>query len=88
MEISDAAISTQIENLLAQRQLGKSICPSEVARSLASDEAAWRALMPQVRRVADELAAQGRLVVTHRGLRVNALTAKGAIRLSLSSPRD
>jgi archaeosine-15-forming tRNA-guanine transglycosylase len=78
----DMEIAQRIEALLTKRSSNASICPSEVARSLASDEAAWRALMPMVRRVADELAAQGRLVVTQRGQGVSALTAKGAIRLA------
>jgi hypothetical protein len=79
---SDTAIAQRIEELLAQRAAHASICPSEVARSLATEEAAWRALMPEVRRLADELAQAGKIVVTQRGQVVAALFAKGAIRLS------
>jgi hypothetical protein len=78
---ADAAIAQRIEALLAQRREDASICPSEVARSLASDEASWRALMPHIRRVADTMAAQGRLRVTQGGQDVNAIGAKGPIRL-------
>jgi succinyl-CoA synthetase alpha subunit len=79
---SDIAIAQRIEELLTKRSANASICPSEVARSLASDEEAWRALMPQVRRVADELAQHNAIRVTQRGQEVSALTAKGAIRLA------
>jgi len=56
----------------------KTICPSEVARSLSP--ANWRALMPQVREVGCELANKGAIVVTQKGVVVNPQTAKGAIR--------
>jgi hypothetical protein len=79
---SDIDIAQRIQDLLAKRSANASICPSEVARSLASDEEAWRALMPQVRRVADELAQHNAIRVTQRGQEVSALTAKGAIRLA------
>jgi hypothetical protein len=80
-EPSDAAIAERIEALLGARQEGSSICPSEVARSFSSQERLWRALMPQIRRVADALAAQGRVHVTQRGQSVRAQDAKGPIRL-------
>jgi Protein of unknown function (DUF3253) len=79
---SDIDIAQRIQDLLAKRSANASICPSEVARSLAADEAAWRALMPEVRRVADQLAQHNTIRVTQRGLEVSALTAKGAIRLA------
>ncbi|MEM8665775.1 MAG: DUF3253 domain-containing protein [Pseudomonadota bacterium] len=60
----------------------KTVCPSEIARALASEEAAWRALMPQVRTHAATLAAAGRLRVTQKGRAVDALTARGPIRLA------
>lgn len=82
---SDTTIAQRIEELLAQRAPHASICPSEVARSLATEEAAWRALMSEVRRLADELAQAGKIVVTQRGQVVAALSAKGAIRLSKPS---
>ena len=64
---SDTAIAQRIEELSAQRAPHASICPSEVARSLATGEAAWLALMSEVRRLADELAQAGKIVVTQRG---------------------
>jgi uncharacterized protein DUF3253 len=58
-------IESAIRALLEEGDLESSICPSDVARSLAdssSDE--WRQLMPQVRRVASELAAKGQIRIT------------------------
>lgn len=55
-----------------------SFCPSEAARRLAGD---WRPLMPEVRRVAAGLAAEGRLVATQKGAPVDPATARGPIRL-------
>jgi hypothetical protein len=73
-------IETAILDLLARRAPGKSICPSEVVRMLADD---WRPLMPEIRRVAKELAAEGRLCVLQKGLPVDPTAARGPIRLSL-----
>ena len=81
MTIGDEHIVARIFELLDRRAAGATICPSDAARSLAIDEAAWRALMPEVRRVAAALAAAGRLRVTAHGQEVDALQARGPIRL-------
>ena len=72
-----------ILSLCGERGAAKSVCPSDVARALAESDDAWRALMPEIRRVAGRLAAQGRIVVTQRGTVVDAESARGAIRLSI-----
>ena len=77
---SPAAIEAEIARQVAARGTGKTICPSEVARALAQD---WRSLMPQVRAVAAQMAAQGSIRVTQKSLAVDAVTAKGPIRLGL-----
>jgi hypothetical protein len=53
-----------IMELLNARAATSSICPSEVARALARDEDAWRALMPSVREVAARLARAGSIRIT------------------------
>jgi Protein of unknown function (DUF3253) len=69
--------------LLAQRAATSSICPSEVARALAPDEAAWRALMPQVREVAQSMSDANRVRITRGGAPVaRADLHHGAVRLS------
>ena len=77
----DDRVAAKILELLAARAPGATICPSDAARALTSDEATWRALMPEVRRVAATLAAAGKLRVTQHGEDVDALTARGPIRL-------
>jgi hypothetical protein len=60
----DATIRECIVALLAARSPQSSICPSEVARTLHGDESAWRAAMPQVRRVAAAMVEVGMVDVT------------------------
>jgi hypothetical protein len=84
----DERIERAIFRLLDARAPGSSICPSDAARALAHDEAGWRALMPEVRRIAAALAAEGRLRVTQHGDDVDALAARGPIRLRRGLSRD
>jgi hypothetical protein len=81
--VSDDDIAQEIVRQLSRRAAESSICPSEVARALESDEAAWRALMPQVREVAAALRDDGRLLITRGGVDVpNDALHRGAIRLA------
>lgn len=57
-----ARINEALRALLAQRADDASICPSEVARAIGG--AHWRALMPEVRRIAGELVGKGIVVLT------------------------
>jgi hypothetical protein len=77
----DARLAAVIFELLDARAANATICPSDAARALAHDKPAWRALMPEVRRVAAALAADGKLRVTQHGEDVDALAARGPIRL-------
>jgi hypothetical protein len=76
---SDEDIAAAIMAAVLQRGAGKSVCPSEVARSLAQD---WRPLMSDVRRVCAGLDG---VVCTQKGLPVDPVTARGPIRLGLAS---
>ena len=78
-----AQIEAAIVTLLGRRNPQTSICPSEAARLMGgSEEAAWRALMPMVRDVAQALAERGVLQITRRGQPVHqAQLHHGAIRL-------
>lgn len=78
MTLSAQAVEQEISRQIAARGAGKTICPSEVARALAED---WRALMPLVRDVADQMAARGGVLVTQKGVEVEATSARGPIRL-------
>ncbi len=81
--MTDADVEAQIFALLARRKPHTTICPSEVARALASEGGAWRQHMPHVRQVAQALAQQHRLRVTRGGVPVDAIVPGGPIRLGL-----
>jgi len=86
--VANEAVEAQIFELLARRVPGASICPSEVARALVSAPLDWRALMPQVREVAQELARRRRVLVTRKGDRVDAMDRGGPIRLALPFEKE
>jgi hypothetical protein len=68
-----------ILELLAQRDAGKTICPSEAARAVGGAE--FRGHMDAVRDAARELVAEGEVEVTQRGEVVDLDAARGPIRL-------
>ncbi len=73
-------IERAIHELLARRDAGKTICPSEAARAVFGDDA-FREHMDEVRAVAFALADRGAIDVTQRGDVVDGRAARGAIRL-------
>jgi hypothetical protein len=75
------AIRTRVLELTQTRGPDKSICPSEVARSLAPDR--WRELMGEVRVVARALVEEGLLEATQGGRPVHLPTARGPVRLRM-----
>ncbi len=75
--MTEARIAAAMLDLALRRGPGKTFCPSEVARALASD---WRPLMPQVRAVA---AAHPAVEAVQKGVPVDPLMARGPIRLRL-----
>ncbi|WP_241659518.1 DUF3253 domain-containing protein [Sphingomonas glacialis] len=62
---------TLTHTLLGQRARGGSICPSEVARALASAGDStfvdWRDAMPEVHAAIDQLLAEGSVRLTWKG---------------------
>ena len=66
-------INIHLERLLSSRAWPKTICPSEVARALASSELDqmdaenWREAMPAIRDLTSELRASGEVEVLQRG---------------------
>lgn len=65
-----------------QRGLDKTICPSEVARTLGGEN--WRALMEDVRSVGIVLVNEGKIQITQKGNVMNPNTVKGAIRFRVT----
>jgi hypothetical protein len=66
--LGDAVLTAAVLQSLACRDRSVSVCPSEIARSLADDEA-WRPLLPRIRHVVAQLILQQRVIVT-RGTKV------------------
>ncbi|MCD1592268.1 MAG: DUF3253 domain-containing protein [Qipengyuania citrea] len=64
---------TAVLTLLSQRNLGATVCPSEVAREIASgDKRAWRLAMPLVHDAADQLLDQGLIRLSWKGRKLSA----------------
>lgn len=85
MEVDLPPAQRIILDLLAARQPGKTICPSEAARALAGDDD-FRPLMPVVRNAARALVDAGRIEVTQDGRPVGLDDARGPIRLRTVNP--
>ena len=78
------AIEATLLALALQRGRGKTICPSEVARTLAGDHPdAWGPLMQPVRRIAVQLMKAGRVVILRKGRSVDPDDFKGIYRIAL-----
>lgn len=76
--LDDSVLRTAILDAVARRGTGKTVCPSEVARALASD---WRPVLPDIRRVAAALQIEGAIVVTQKGREVSMGEVRGPVRL-------
>lgn len=86
MSVTDQAIEACIVELLTQRAVESSICPSDVARALADKESAWRALMPRIRSVSAQLAKDEVIRVTQGDTTVDIEGGvRGPIRLRRSA---
>jgi hypothetical protein len=85
----DRLLEETILRMLLERGAGKTICPSEAARTVAGgaelseDRARWEPMMEPARAAARRLVAAEKIVITQGGHTVDAATAKGAIRLRL-----
>ncbi len=77
---ADEQLELTILELLAQRKGGATICPSDAARSVGSEDG-WRDLMEPARRAARRLVEAGEVVITQQGRVVDPSTAKGPIRI-------
>ncbi|RYG86193.1 MAG: DUF3253 domain-containing protein [Alphaproteobacteria bacterium] len=68
MDVASAAVLT----LLAEREVGATICPSEVARKIAAEGSAndagvWRTVMPAIHAAVDDLVNQGTIRLSWKG---------------------
>lgn len=76
----DARLESTILELLATRAHDATICPSDAARKVGTEDG-WRDLMEPARRAARRLVAAGEVVITQKGSVVDPSTARGAIRI-------
>ncbi len=75
----DDQLERVILGLLAHRDAGASICPSEVARAVGGET--WRDLMEPVRAAARRLVVMGEVEITQGGDVVGPTNVKGPIRI-------
>lgn len=78
---TDAELESAMIRLLAERGVGKTICPSEAARAVGAAE--WEGLMEATRMAARRLVERGEIVITQGGKIVDPSRARGPIRLKL-----
>lgn len=76
----DAELERVLLSLLAARAGGATVCPSEAARAVGTEDT-WRELMEPARRAARRLVAAGEVEITQGGTVVDPSTAKGPIRI-------
>lgn len=76
----DQQLENTILDLLAQRGRDKTICPSDAARAVGTDDT-WRDLMEPARRAARRLVDRREVEITQAGHVVDPSTAKGPIRI-------
>ena len=79
----DRRLEAAMLELLKSRPKSSSLCPSEAARAVNSEN--WRPLMEQARMAARRLVAAGRAEITQGGRVVDPSTAKGPIRVRRSA---
>lgn len=75
----DTQLRDQIVILVNERDVGKTICPSEVARAVRPDD--WRPLMKKVRQAAIRLADDGHISIYRKGKPIPTDQVRGVIRL-------
>lgn len=76
---ADPRLVASIRELLAARDAGKTICPSEAARAVGGED--WRDLMQPARDAARELVGLGEVEVMQKGAVVDVTTARGPVRI-------
>jgi hypothetical protein len=82
-------IEAELLRLVAARGEGKTICPSEVARSLGGDHPdQWGRLMQPVRRSAVGLMKEGRIRILRKGKLVDPDDFKGVYRIGPPEPEE
>jgi hypothetical protein len=77
------AITNALLRIAAERGPEKSLCPTDVARAVSAEN--WRPLLGAVRKVAADLARQGKIEILRKGKPINPDDMRGVIRLRATS---
>jgi hypothetical protein len=77
------AITDAMLRIAAERGPEKSLCPTDVARAVSTEN--WRPLLGAVRKVAADLARQGKIEILRKGKPINPDEMRGVIRLRATS---
>ena len=77
------AITATMLRIAAERGPEKSMCPTDVARAVSTEN--WRPLLGAVRKVAADLARQGKIEILRKGKPINPDEMRGVIRLRATS---
>jgi hypothetical protein len=77
------AITAAMLRIAAERGPAKSMCPTDVARAVSAEN--WRPLLGPVRKVAADLARQGKIEILRKGKPINPDDMRGVIRLRATS---
>ncbi|MDT3402503.1 DUF3253 domain-containing protein [Mucilaginibacter terrae] len=75
-------ISKTILAMATERGADKTICPSEVARTMFDTH--WRKYMDEVRQAAIELQRKGKVSITQKGEPVDVNHIRGPIRIKIN----
>ena len=73
------AITDAMLRIAAERGPEKSMCPTDVARAVSAEN--WRPLLGAVRKVAADLARQGKIEILRKGKPIKPDDMRGVIRL-------
>lgn len=76
-----ASLDELIVELVSERGVDKTVCPSEVARAKRDEN--WQQLMGEIRVRAVKLAAAGQIAIYRKGKPVDPNDFKGVYRLGL-----
>ncbi|GAB4199448.1 MAG: hypothetical protein Tsb002_35090 [Wenzhouxiangellaceae bacterium] len=83
---TDQQLAKYILTMAEERGCAKTLCPSEVARSVSDDEDTWRSLMPLVTRAAVSLRDCHRISIEQRGEVVDRHQPRGPYRIRWRVP--
>ena len=77
------AITDALLRIAAERGPEKSLCPTDVARAVSAEN--WRPVLSAVRKVAADLARQGKIEILRKGKPINPDDMRGVVRLRATS---